>query len=573
MHTRLRSFFTTSSLPGPHLSLIIEKCMVRRALALLPLGLAPLALAVLLAYGAPPNRSLNPGGAVAWALPGAPDASPELVIASLVPAAAGQPVTVPLAFKNGGNAIDTLFFVISYDATLLALDKSDANNDGLPDSLAPNLPTGYRMLATITASGGDGRLQILIYNNNSAVKGIPNSDLLAVTFDVLWTPTPQLTELVFLASPEPFFASANDDVVPGAFIDGSVNIDQIPTFTPTPSRTPAATGSPTPSATPTATATGSPTATATATGTATATATATATETSTPTDTPTGTPPTPTATPSPSATPASTATATPTDTPTATATLSATATATHTPGPTPTPAPLYLPALVYSLPPTATPTATATATTAATATATATRPPAATATPTRPAPPTATPTPPPAQCTDLIVNGGFEANNGWQINANAYPAGYVTFPVHSGARSLRAGIVSPADNRYSYSSVQQTVFIPAGPPSVALRFNLFATTTGTRAAALIPPPIVPTSPLDRAKLADDVQLVLLFDSAGRQHVLLYQRQWYSQWQQHTFDLSPYRGQAVTLYFGVFNNGTGGVTGMYVDDVSLSYCLP
>ncbi len=135
------------------------------------------------------------------------------------------------------------------------------------------------------------------------------------------------------------------------------------------------------------------------------------------------------------------------------------------------------------------------------------------------------------------------------------------------------GIVHPPDNVYSYSSAQQTIFIPAGPPSVALSFQLFATTTGTRAASLVPPPIVPTSPLDKAQLADDVQMVLLFDSAGRQHVLLFQRQWYNQWQRHVIDLSAFRGQAVTLYFGVFNNGTGGITGMAVDEVAVTYCLP
>ena len=178
----------------------------------------------------------------------------------------------------------------------------------------------------------------------------------------------------------------------------------------------------------------------------------------------------------------------------------------------------------------------------------------------------------PGQCVDLVVNGGFERNAGWQINNTVYPAGYVTFQVYSGARALRAGIVHPPDNRYSYSSAQQTLFIPGGA-SARLSFQLFATTTGTRADNLIPPPIVPTSPLDRVQLADDVQLVLLFDSSGRQHVLLFQRQWYSAWQRHSFDLSAFRGQSVTLYFGVFNNGTGGVTGMYVDEVAIEGCTP
>ena len=286
-----------------------------------------------------------------------------------------------------------------------------------------------------------------------------------------------------------------------------------------------------------------------------------------------------------------TSTATATTTPSATPTASVTPTPSVTPTASPTAAPVFLPALLYgaSPTPTPTPTATATATATATPTATNTRPPTATptasptGTPTRP--PTITPTPsrtptatatatrPPDRCVDLIANGGFEGSGGWQINNTVFPARIVAAPVYSGLRALQAGIVLPADNVYSYSSAQQTIFIPAGPPSVALSFQLLATTTGVRAARLTPPAIVPTSPLDRTQLSDDVQMVLLFDSGGQQHVLLFQRQWYGQWQRHVVDLSAFRGQAVTLYFGVFNNGVGGITGMAVDEVAVTYCLP
>jgi len=40
------------------------------------------------------------------------------------------------------------------------------------------------------------------------------------------------------------------------------------------------------------------------------------------------------------------------------------------------------------------------------------------------------------------------------------------------------------------------------------------------------------------------------------------------WQRHTFDLALYAGQTVVLHLGVRNDGQGGQTGMYVDDVSL-----
>ena len=692
----------------------------------------------------------------AGAAPQAVNVPPSLALPALVSATAGQPVDLPLTFDPGTHAIDTIFFVLSYDATLLTLDETDANGDGVPDSITVNLPAGYRLLTSLEISGGEGRLEVLVDKHISLTESLSPGTLLTVTFDVAWVTTPQLTDVTIPGTPAPFFVNTKDKVVPGNFSGGTVDINQIPTLTPTPSRTPTATATPsrtptatatttptptaTPSRTPTATITATPTATATATNTSTptptptatasatptpiSTATATATSTTAPTATATATPtatgttgPTPTATATPTATgtPTATSTATtratptatsttgPTPTATATGTPTATPTITRTPTATATPAPVYLPALLFGAsatptatatrPPTATPTATATRPPTATPTATATRPPAATATPTPTAtrtpkptvtatstatatttpsatptasvtptpsvtptasltptpsrtptasptaapvflpallygasptptptptatatatatatptatntrpptatptasptgtptrPPTITPTPsrtptatatatrPPDRCVDLIANGGFEGSGGWQINNTVFPARIVAAPVYSGLRALQAGIVLPADNVYSYSSAQQTIFIPAGPPSVALSFQLLATTTGVRAARLTPPAIVPTSPLDRTQLSDDVQMVLLFDSGGQQHVLLFQRQWYGQWQRHVVDLSAFRGQAVTLYFGVFNNGVGGITGMAVDEVAVTYCLP
>ncbi len=483
--------------------------------------LAALALGAAAVGQAAPNRG-----------PAAPAAPASLTAASLVSAAAGGSAVLPFEFKNGGNAIDTIFFVLSYDATLLTFDNSDSDGDDVPDSMVFALPEGYRALVSDLVSNNEGRIQVLIYNQNSAVNKITPGQLLQITFGINWIDQPFVTDVVFLTNPTPFFANNDDEVVEGEFIDGSININQIPTitFTPSPSPTATATGTPTVTGTPTDTPTTGPTV--------------------------TGTPPTPTTTSTP--------------------THTATATITTTPTNTTTPAPHYLPALIFGPSPSPTATATPTQTPTATHTPTVTRTPTASVTPTATATrlvtatPTATATT--IACNNLVVNGGFENDTGWQINNTVYPAGFVTFPVYSGARALRAGIIYPPDNRYSYSSAQQTLFIPGGA-SARLSFQLFATTTGGRAGNLTPPAIVPTSPLDRAQLADDVQLVLLFDSSGRQHVLLFQRQWYSTWQRHTFDLSAFRGQAVTLYFGVFNDGTGGVTGMYVDDVVFEGCAP
>jgi hypothetical protein len=44
-----------------------------------------------------------------------------------------------------------------------------------------------------------------------------------------------------------------------------------------------------------------------------------------------------------------------------------------------------------------------------------------------------------------------------------------------------------------------------------------------------------------------------------------------QWRHMTFDLSPYRGRRIVLYFNVINDGNGQRTWMYLDDVSVNLC--
>ncbi len=37
------------------------------------------------------------------------------------------------------------------------------------------------------------------------------------------------------------------------------------------------------------------------------------------------------------------------------------------------------------------------------------------------------------------------------------------------------------------------------------------------------------------------------------------------------DLTDYAGQRIKLHFGVYNDGQGGLTAMYLDDVSVQVC--
>ena len=43
------------------------------------------------------------------------------------------------------------------------------------------------------------------------------------------------------------------------------------------------------------------------------------------------------------------------------------------------------------------------------------------------------------------------------------------------------------------------------------------------------------------------------------------------WQYISIDLSKYKGRTVKIMFGVFNDGQGSASAMYIDDVSVKTC--
>ena len=179
-----------------------------------------------------------------------------------------------------------------------------------------------------------------------------------------------------------------------------------------------------------------------------------------------------------------------------------------------------------------------------------------------------------SQCVEKIVNGGFELNTGWVIPITQYPAGYTSEVRRSGSRSMRVGIVESADNWYSYSSARQTVTIPADADSVTLRFYLFPFSgelAGTKALTALPS----GAEMANVQLTDDLQYVLILDENDQVlgGTVVWEKSNNRRWESYTVDLSgpPYAGQTVKLVFGAFNDGGDGVTGMYVDDVSLEVC--
>jgi len=136
---------------------------------------------------------------------------------------------------------------------------------------------------------------------------------------------------------------------------------------------------------------------------------------------------------------------------------------------------------------------------------------------------------------------------------------------------MRIGIVESSDNVESWSSARQLVTIPADATSATLRFWLYLL-SGEPTAGGAPLEYPPAVTL--ASLEDDAQYVLVLNQQGQQigPPLLWQLSDDPHWRLHDqIDLTGYAGQTVKLHFGVYNDGSDGVTGMYVDDVSLEIC--
>ncbi len=165
--------------------------------------------------------------------------------------------------------------------------------------------------------------------------------------------------------------------------------------------------------------------------------------------------------------------------------------------------------------------------------------------------PAASPGGTPEPCREGLQDPGFETGEGWEFPATVVQVGsqYVTSQVHGGQRALRLGATEGTDV-FSYSSAEQSVSIPADVAAARLSFWIYPVSSDE---------------------ADDLQYVLVLDENGDFQQLMWELTNASGWQRREVSLDAYRGQRVTVRFGVKNDGDGARTAMYVDDVSLALC--
>jgi len=187
----------------------------------------------------------------------------------------------------------------------------------------------------------------------------------------------------------------------------------------------------------------------------------------------------------------------------------------------------------------------------------------------------------PSPCTELIVNGDFENRDdkpndgwGWELPATNYTARFTRDKRYEGEWSLLTGITDPAENTYSYASGEQIFTIPSSATSATLTFWDYPVSGEAALTQLMArlryqfDGVSPTGPNDY-----DIQYVAIQDiTAGSGwEILFWQISDAKRWQQETLDLSDYIGHKVQLRFTSYNDGYGGVTAMYVDNVSVQAC--
>jgi hypothetical protein len=160
--------------------------------------------------------------------------------------------------------------------------------------------------------------------------------------------------------------------------------------------------------------------------------------------------------------------------------------------------------------------------------------------------------PPTGSCTDVITNGTFETGSlaGWTTPSTNPPAQAINSPVYTGKWAARIGALDAHSVVTGYSSIQQAVTLPVNAITATLSFARYRYSGD----------------------ASDLQYVTVLNNANVTY-LVSEHINDPHWLTSQFDLTPYMGQNITVRFSVFNNGTGGSTGLLVDDIKLMVCTP
>jgi N-acetylmuramoyl-L-alanine amidase len=161
-------------------------------------------------------------------------------------------------------------------------------------------------------------------------------------------------------------------------------------------------------------------------------------------------------------------------------------------------------------------------------------------------------------CRDAVINGGFETGQfapDWKVlAANPLPQLNSGAAYHGQyAAQIGAATSSEPITQVAYSSVEQDFSVPANVVTATVSWARWRWSGDAQGF--------------------DAQYALIIDQDGVVHTLVNEDEDDLAWNTITFDLKPYAGQDVKLRLGVGNDGTGGSTGMLIDDVQANLCTP
>src|SRR5271157_3118296 len=151
-----------------------------------------------------------------------------------------------------------------------------------------------------------------------------------------------------------------------------------------------------------------------------------------------------------------------------------------------------------------------------------------------------------------LSNGGFETGDlSCWIAGGVYTPFATTVQAHSGTYSAQLGASTGTEEPNGDSSISQTVNIPSNITKATLSFWYWPANTDTTQNAWQEAQVQNSSGTMLA------QVMQVYSNSNT-------------WTQMTFDLTPYKGQSIQLYFNVHGDGSSGnLTYMYLDDVSLT----
>ena len=139
-----------------------------------------------------------------------------------------QGFSVPINFQDNGSSIASLGFTLDYDQTCLTFDNTtDVNNDGTPDAVHFNLPTGFNGSVRFTAANSSGEFKFLVIppNNITPVPALNAGDIISIDFGVMTScysfGTDHPVQFAFSSTS---FGGTNGQKITGATSDGTYTL-------------------------------------------------------------------------------------------------------------------------------------------------------------------------------------------------------------------------------------------------------------------------------------------------------------------------------------------------------------